>query len=243
MKKKLLTCMAAAAAVQLAGAAPILWDLSSSDPANIDSVAADFTAAGVAEDITGASVLNVEGTTASGSTMTATNGVTLTLTDNKAQGLAVNSATMTGAGSSILKEYIYLRSGSNKSPGPIVMQIGGLGSQLDADTDYALYLWGIGDNAEEGALQNASFTFNGETQVVSSVDPDDQDASNYMAKFTFNTGSTVSETLDFTWARDGDNLYAGFNGFAIVAVPEPATLGMVAAFGGAVLFIRRRFMI
>ncbi|VGO14005.1 hypothetical protein PDESU_02562 [Pontiella desulfatans] len=29
----------------------------------------------------------------------------------------------------------------------------------------------------------------------------------------------------------------------VTAIPEPATLGMVAAFGGTVLFIRRRFMI
>lgn len=27
------------------------------------------------------------------------------------------------------------------------------------------------------------------------------------------------------------------------AIPEPATLGMIGAFGGAMLFIRRRFMI
>lgn len=33
------------------------------------------------------------------------------------------------------------------------------------------------------------------------------------------------------------------NGFQMVAVPEPATLGLVAMFGGAVLFIRRRLSI
>jgi hypothetical protein len=31
--------------------------------------------------------------------------------------------------------------------------------------------------------------------------------------------------------------------FTLSVIPEPATLGLVAAFGGAVLFIRRRFMI
>lgn len=42
---------------------------------------------------------------------------------------------------------------------------------------------------------------------------------------------------------NNDNYY--LQGFDITAnvIPEPATLGLVAAFGGAVLFIRRRFMI
>ncbi len=38
---------------------------------------------------------------------------------------------------------------------------------------------------------------------------------------------------------------AGVNidNIAVTAIPEPATLGLVTAFGGAVLFIRRRFML
>lgn len=40
-------------------------------------------------------------------------------------------------------------------------------------------------------------------------------------------------------ANGTDSLY--FKSYAVI--PEPATLGLIAAFGGAVLFIRRRFMI
>ncbi len=35
----------------------------------------------------------------------------------------------------------------------------------------------------------------------------------------------------------------GFGGMTFDTIPEPATLGLVAVFGGAVLFIRRRFML
>ncbi len=40
-----------------------------------------------------------------------------------------------------------------------------------------------------------------------------------------------------------DNLILGDTYTDVGAIPEPATLGLVGAFGGAVLFIRRRFMI
>lgn len=65
------------------------------------------------------------------------------------------------------------------------------------------------------------------------------------------------------WTRSYDSLAAGtytvwitngrrggstrseqgmFDDITLTAIPEPATLGMVAAFGGGILFIRRRFM-
>lgn len=34
----------------------------------------------------------------------------------------------------------------------------------------------------------------------------------------------------------------GFSGVTFDSIPEPATLGLIAAFGGGILFIRRRFM-
>jgi len=44
------------------------------------------------------------------------------------------------------------------------------------------------------------------------------------------------------WTTDGGGgVYQ--TGFQVSTIPEPATLGMVAAFGGAVLFVRRRFQI
>lgn len=45
----------------------------------------------------------------------------------------------------------------------------------------------------------------------------------------------------------GESIFASYDGASetttFTVIPEPATLGLVAAFGGAILFIRRRFMI
>lgn len=41
----------------------------------------------------------------------------------------------------------------------------------------------------------------------------------------------------------GGGAYAVFDGVTLEAIPEPATLGMVALFGGGILIIRRKFMI
>jgi hypothetical protein len=117
--------------------------------------------------------------------------------------------------------------------------IGGLTSELTANTDYALYLWGIGD----GVGQEATFAFGGDTITVSATaDPDSATADNFLAKFTFNTGAIVSDTQEIGWYAGSDESgtdFAGFNGFAIVAIPEPATLGLISATGGALLFLRR----
>ena len=47
----------------------------------------------------------------------------------------------------------------------------------------------------------------------------------------------VSTVADF------DIVYTAGSGTTMTAIPEPATLGMIAMFGGGILFIRRRFMI
>ncbi|MDF7823599.1 PEP-CTERM sorting domain-containing protein [Pontiellaceae bacterium B12227] len=59
--------------------------------------------------------------------------------------------------------------------------------------------------------------------------------------YSFDVTSDGSGNLDITYTRISGS-WIGINGFDLVAVPEPATLGLVAAFGGGVLFIRRRFM-
>ncbi len=41
----------------------------------------------------------------------------------------------------------------------------------------------------------------------------------------------------------GGGAYAIYDGVTLQAIPEPATLGMVALFGGGILFVRRRLMI
>jgi hypothetical protein len=209
-------CWAVALAVWpvAAHAGAILWDISSSASGNVDATAADFMSAGVAEDLDGASVSHVVGLT--DSTMSDANGVTLSyMTEGQAaKGLYVNSATMVGAGSAITQEYLALKNSAGNL-GPIDMQIGGLSALLEPDTEYSLYIWGCGDNADQGS----SFTFEGTTIEAAQTDPDANSASHYLAQFSFTTDATVADTLDFTWTRI--NTYAGFNGFAIVAYTEP----------------------
>lgn len=54
---------------------------------------------------------------------------------------------------------------------------------------------------------------------------------------------SISGVTSITWTYSDETNYDGFRMDAVAAIPEPATLGMVAAFGGGIMFIRRRFMI
>jgi hypothetical protein len=100
----------------------------------------------------------------------------------------------------------------------------------------------------------------------------DTDYTDFVANQTIVTAdSYVSADFDdpkgtyVNWTRTYDSLAAGtytvwitngtrgngsnrseqgmFDDITMTAIPEPATLGLVAAFGGGILFIRRRFMI
>ena len=55
--------------------------------------------------------------------------------------------------------------------------------------------------------------------------------------------ATTSKTTTYIGQRyQGSNKLTGYvDEFRISTIPEPATLGLVAAFGGGILFIRRRF--
>ncbi|MDF7799029.1 hypothetical protein P4C99_06115 [Pontiellaceae bacterium B1224] len=60
-------------------------------------------------------------------------------------------------------------------------------------------------------------------------------------------GEVLANNLAFDPSVDTDvwsfNVDEANKQLTVTAIPEPATLGLVAAFGGTVLFIRRRFMI
>lgn len=55
--------------------------------------------------------------------------------------------------------------------------------------------------------------------------------------FSIRTRNNSGEAVSY------DNLRIESLDGGIVAIPEPATLGLIAAFGGSLLFIRRRFML
>jgi hypothetical protein len=176
---------------------PILWDFGASAP-NIPSTVADFVAAGVTEYIGNATVSNVEG-----AQNMIDSGITVDL--SVYAGTYSPAATYTGAGASIMKEYIYHKGNS-------LISIGGLRNKLEANTDYSLYVWGKGD----GLDQTATFTFDGTSITTATNDVFTSDATNFMAKFSFTTDATVADTLEIGWNRVAT--YTACSGFAIVPV-------------------------
>ncbi|MDF7799318.1 hypothetical protein P4C99_07565 [Pontiellaceae bacterium B1224] len=191
---------------------PILWDIGKASNANnMPSVASNFTEAGVSEYITGATVSNVEGA------QSMTDGF-ITVNLSAYTGVSVkNGVTYTGAGASIIREYVYLKDQS------AVITIGGLSRRLAPNTEYYLYIWGKGD----AATQNGTFSYGGVDITTSTADPLTTDASEFMAKFSFTTDATVADTLDVDWTII--STYTGFNGFAIVAAADPQpTVGEIS---------------
>jgi hypothetical protein len=61
------------------------------------------------------------------------------------------------------------------------------------------------------------------------------------------SGNVVDGNSNFTggyagfYQSDTGGAHARFDNFSLEVIPEPATLGMVAVLGGAILFIRKRF--
>lgn len=96
--------------------------------------------------------------------------------------------------------------------------------------------------------------FTSESQIITSLgilpnaeqdqhDEFDIDLSG-LADSTLQVGGTAIFELAFTGGTAGSaGHHLWLDNIGVSAVPEPATLGLVAVFGGAVLFIRRRFMI
>lgn len=204
-----------------AQASVILWDINEVSGTANDGSVSNFIALGVTEDLAGATVSQV--TASTNSTMT-DGTISLTYLSGAAQ-----SATSYVNLNSVLADYLYLQDGSNG--GPVSMQISGLSGVLLANTTYSFYLIGAGDNTNQGA----QFTFGGDTKTTTSA----ATAPEAAVAFSFVTGATVSDTLDFTWERDGSNTYSGLNGFAIAAVPEPASMGLFGLAGFGIYLARR----
>lgn len=236
MRKSLLIITTLASASMVC-AEPILFNIIDRRTV-VNASVADFTAAGVTEDLSGATLSNVRGKAIGGESMFGSNGVSLTL-EHDAVGPYANASTMTGAGSNLLQNYIALRDNGISN----TATIGGLSSELISNTDYILYLWGIGDKTK----QNSTFTYgSGAPITVGVTDPTNESASTYMAKFTFKTGRVVADSLRFEWDRSRQSPYGGFNAFAIVkadrtSIPEPGIYALIAgvlALGS--VMIRRR---
>lgn len=220
MRRLLITVIALAAAT--AAQAGILWDIHSNgdNSQNNDATLADFTDAGVTENISGETVEIVMADVLMDSM-----GVTLTAE------IGVNSYGSPNPPNALLQDYIYMRDVPVNN-----MMISGLAAVLAPKTEYSFYLWGVGDNPP----QNAVFTFNGVTKATSEEGGSSSPAAVHGVKFNFTTDPVVGDTLDFVWEK-GPARWSAINGLAIVPVPEPGTMALFGVFGLA-LIARRRFL-
>lgn len=108
---------------------------------------------------------------------------------------------------------------------------------LDADTDYVLEVY-LSDehSSRKSDLYYSIGTESGSIAYTQGSGPATK------LQVAFNT----EDDTTFNWSIMNDETggyHTKISGYALYAVPEPATLGMLAAFGGGILFIRRRFMI
>lgn len=98
-------------------------------------------------------------------------------------------------------------------------------NNLTEGQEYLVQIWSSDDR------YNAS-----QNEVVDGVSLSTQDGQYVIG--TFEADATGAQSIAFTGTTSGI-----INAIQVRAIPEPATIGMIAMFGGGMLFIRRRFMI
>ena len=94
-----------------------------------------------------------------------------------------------------------------------------------------------------GMARSGNTTAFEQTYTVGGVDYDYTGTSGVDAYAEYTGLSSVGGVLSFTVSDYTDSDLASISQMSLEAIPEPATLGLVTAFGGAVLFIRRRLML
>lgn len=180
------------------------------------ATAAEFTAAGVAEDLTGVAVTGINVVSDQGSGFSG-GGITFSFSSNydASYDVSATASNSNPTGNSLLDSYVYF-SNTSVNGGPADVTLSGLSALLDANTNYKLYLFGT---AGLNANQNSEFTFPlAGTTKTTEVPGALSDSS---VSFDFSTGGTVDSTLAFHWSRIGSNLFAVLNGIAITsAIPE-----------------------
>ncbi|MDF7809089.1 PEP-CTERM sorting domain-containing protein [Pontiellaceae bacterium B12219] len=109
---------------------------------------------------------------------------------------------------------------------------------LEANQDFTLTSYHFDPHDQSSTFTTSA---SGAT-VYASEDADGVyvDPSPFAYDFDLTSDGSGTATIDYV---NVNGSWLALNGFDLQAVPEPATLGMVALFGGGILFIRRRFMI
>lgn len=126
----------------------------------------------------------------------------------------------------------------NSAPASLGRVASGDGWDLSG-TDYPLHEWGF-----DGASTNAADT---QTLIanIATLAPTSQEVTLDVTDIVTSWVDGSSENYGFVLFVDElDSQGAGFsNPELVVTIPEPATLGLISVMGGALLFMRRRFMI
>jgi hypothetical protein len=137
-----------------------------------------------------------------------------------------------------------VRSRINYWNGNVTMKMEGTGSEVSSTvlykqadytsiTDLQLtYTWDLVNNTMSMAASGSGVLAAGGTGTISYSDSVAQDLSGIVNLTGFRTHQQ----------GQGDS-YMELDTVTIEVIPEPATLGMITAVGGAILFIRRRFLI
>lgn len=225
-----MTCAAILALVVAdkgVGAPPLLIDIKRAG-SGTPATPQEFTAAGVEEDLSGATVAYVGVPSAAGSGFAVT-GLVFTFSSQFTASYDVGplGSDRNSSGNALLDSYVYLDSlGAGR--GPATVTVSGLASHLVPQTRYRLYLFGT---AGSNQAQNAEFTFPPSGVTKTTLVPGALRGAS--VSFYFTTGSVVTNSIAFTWARAGTNQYSAFNGIAItvaqfqtVQVPRITRIGI-----------------
>lgn len=193
----------------------------------------DFAAAGVKENLSGATVASVGVPSTAGSSFGVA-GLVFAFSNpfNASYDVSPWGSDQSACGNALLDSYVYLNSGG-LGPGPVTVTISGLRNILSPGTRYRFYLFGTAGSNQN---QNAEFTFPPGGVTKTTLVPGGTSAAS--ASFYFTTGSVVSDSIAFTWARVGTDQYSAFNGIAITVAqfqtaPVP-NISRIAKVGGAV---------
>lgn len=109
---------------------------------------------------------------------------------------------------------------------------------LATNTDYTLTSYHFDTHDQTGTFttsaSGATVYTSGRANLVSTIDP-----SLYQYDFDLTSDGSGTATIDYVSVSGS---WIAMNGFDVVAVPEPAALGLIVAVGGGILFVRRRMM-
>ena len=106
----------------------------------------------------------------------------------------------------------------------ISIGVGTSTSPIVDETDARLVSALLDDDSNDDSVHDSSSWIVGKTYVYQEV--------------------TITDASDYlTILTDSNDAYSSLSGLQISQIPEPATLGLIAVFGGCILFVRRLFML